>query len=151
VAATESKSLEVRLVCRTMPAIPPEEGKLDVGVQDKAQAVHVGQKQKDGSMYFDCTLEASRDQSGGKPTFRGPFVHGPPDARFLYLSWKRKGASNAPWYWRVKVPLSGITWKEVSLVKSSEVLEADITGRRPHATDPISWRRARAADVLTGR
>ena len=143
-AATDFKSLKVRLVCKTMPTIPPDEGRLDVGVQDKAQAVHPGQKQKDGSMFFECSFEARRDESTGKPTFRGPFVQGTPEARFLYLSWKRKGASSTPWYWRVKIPLSGITWKEVSLAKPNEVFEADITGRRPHATDPISWRRTRA-------
>ncbi len=143
-AAADFKILKVRLVCKTMPAIPPDEGRLDVGIQDKAQAVHAGVKQKDGSMVFECALEARRDESTGKPTFRGPFVQGTSEARFLYLSWKRKGVNSSPWYWRVKVPLSGITWKEVSLAKPNEVLEADITGRRPHSTDPISWKRSRA-------
>jgi len=138
----EFKKLKVRLICRTMPAIPLEEGTLDVGMQDKAQAVHTGQKQKDGSMFFECDLEASIDDSTGRLAFRGPFVHGTPEARFLYLSWKRKDTSSSPWYWRVKVPLSGITWKDVSLAKPSEVLEADITNRRPHATDPITWGRS---------
>jgi hypothetical protein len=95
-------------------------------------------------MFFECDLEASLDDSTGKLAFRGPFVHGTPEARFLYLSWKRKDTSSSLWYWRVKVPLSGITWKDVSLAKPSEVLEADITNRRPHATDPITWRRSRA-------
>ena len=143
-AIADLKSVRVRLVCKTMPAVPPDEGNLDVGVQDKSQVVHAGRKQKDGSMFFECAVEAGRDEATGKPTFRGPFVQGTPDARFLYLSWKRTGASSAPWYWRVKVPLSGVTWKDVSLMKPNEVLEADITGRRPHATDPISWRRGRA-------
>lgn len=140
----EFKKLKVRLIYRTMPAIPPEEGTLDVGMQDKAQAVHAGQKQKDGSMFFECDLDAGIDDSTERLTFRGPFVHGTPEARFLYLSWKRKDASSSPWYWRVKVPLSGITWEDVSSVKPSEVLEADITNRRPHATAPIAWRRSRA-------
>ena len=144
-AATDSKNLKIRLVCKTMPAIPPDEGRLDVGMQDKAQAVHAGAKQKDGSMFFECVLEARHDDSTGKPIFRGPFVQGTPEARFLYLSWKRKGTSSSPWYWRVKIPLSGITWKEVASVKPNEVLEADIAGRRPHATDPISWRRRAGA------
>jgi hypothetical protein len=146
-AAADFKSLRIRLLCKTMPSIPPEEGKLDVGIQDKAQAVHAGRKQKDGSTSFGCALEAGRDESTGKPSFRGPFVHGTPEARFLYLSWKRRGASSSPWYWRVKVPLSGISWKDVTSVKPNESLEADITGRRPHATDLITWRRSRAGVV----
>ncbi|MDO9086023.1 MAG: DUF5990 family protein [Anaerolineaceae bacterium] len=138
----EFKKLKVRLICRTMPVIPLEEGTFDVGMQDKNQSVHAGQKQKDGSMFFGCDLEASLDDSSGRLSFRGPFVHGTPEARFLYLSWKRKDASSSPWFWRVKVPLTGITWEDISLVKPSEVLEADITNRRPHASDPITWRRS---------
>ena len=141
---TDFKKLKVRLICRTMPAIPPEEGALDVGIQDKAQAVHAREKQKDGSMFFECDLEARVNDSAVRPDFRGSFVHGAPNARFLYLSWKRKDVSGSPWYWRVKAPLSGITWKDVSLTKLSEALEADITDRRPHATDPITWRRSGA-------
>src|ERR1041385_1354947 len=136
-AAKDFRSLNVRLVCNTMPVIPPDEGPLDVGIQDKAQVVHNGLKQKDGSMFFECALEVRLDASTGRPSFRGPFVQGTPESRFLYLSWKRRSASSSPWYWRVKIPLSGITWKEVSSMKSTEVLEANITGRRPHATDPI--------------
>ena len=143
-AAKDSKRLNVRLVCKTMPAIPPDVGPLDVGIQDKAHVVHEGLKQKDGSMFFECALEVRLDDSTGRPSFRGPFVQGPPEARFLYLSWKRSSAGSSPWYWRVKIPLSGITWKEASSVMSNEVLEADITGRRPHATDPISWKRSKA-------
>ncbi len=140
----EFKKLKVRLICRTMPATPLEEGTLDVGIQDKAQTVLAGQKQKDGSMFFECNLEASLDDSTGRLTFRGPFVHGTPEVRSHYLSWKGKDASTSAWYWHVKVPLSGITWKDISLVNPSEVLEEDITNRRPHAMDPITWRRSRA-------
>jgi hypothetical protein len=140
-AAKDFKSLNVRLVCKTMPAIPPDEGALDIGIQDKAQVVHEGLKQKDGSMFFECALEVGLDDSTGRPSFHGPFVQGTPEARFLYLSWKRRSTNSSPWYWRVKIPLSGITWKEVSSARANEVLEADITGRRPHATDPVSWKR----------
>ncbi len=137
------RNFKIRLVCKTMPIIPQQEGILDVGIQDKNQHVYAGQKQKDGSMFFECDIEASLDESNRTLSFRGSFVHGTPQARFLYLSWKRKDASNSLWYWRVKIPLSGITWDDIFLLKANEVLEADITGRRPHAVDPISWRRRR--------
>jgi hypothetical protein len=140
----EFTKIKVRLVCRTMPEVPPEEGPLDVGIQDKSQTVHAGKEQKDGVMFFECDLEAKLDDSTGGLAFRGPFVHGTPDARFLYLSWKRRDASRPPWYWRVKVPLSGIPLDNVSLAKPDDVLEADITNRRPHVTDPIIWKLSRA-------
>jgi hypothetical protein len=144
-ATTPTKSITLRLVCKSMPETPTTEGELDIGIQDKAQTVHTGQKAKDGSVYFECAVEAKMDNTG--LDFRGPFVHGTPQSRFLYLSWKRRAGSPAPWYWRVKIPLAGITQNAVSSLKSSETLLADITGRRPHATDPITWSRSAMSEA----
>ena len=139
-ATAQPKIFTIRLVCRSMPETPSEEGLLAVGIQDKAQVVHTSQVHSDGSVSFECTVEARLDTSTGRPSYRGTTVHGTSEARFLYLSWKRKVRAVAPWYWRVKIPLAGITWKQVSGLKSNKVLEADITGRRPHATEAIVWR-----------
>ena len=139
-ASAQPKTFTIRLVCESMAETPSEEGPLDVGIQDKAQVVHTGQVHSDGSVSFGCTVEARLDTSTGRPLYRGTMVHGTPEARFLYLSWKRKVRAIALWYWRVKIPLVGITWKQVSGLQSNEVLETDITGRRPHATEAIVWR-----------
>jgi hypothetical protein len=144
---TQPKSLIIRLICTSMPETPAVEGQLEVGIQDKAQVVHTGRMHKNGTMVFECTVEARLDASTEEPSYRGPFVQGTPEARFIYLSWKRKTQSASPWYWRVKVPLAGITWKHVSSLKSNEVMEANITGRRPHATEPIVWKRSGASEA----
>jgi len=146
-ASTQAKGIAIRLVCTSMPQTPAVEGPLDVGIQDKAQVVHPGRVHKDGTTVFECTVEARIGAAIDEVSFRGPFVHGTPEARFLYLSWKRKTPSAALWCWRVKVPLAGITGRQISSLKSDETLEADITGRRPHATEPVVWKRgfARAA------
>ena len=141
-AATSTKSITLRLACKTMPETPPTDEALDIGIQDKAQAVHAGRTAKDGTIYFECAVEARIDGQTEGLDFRGPFVHGTPQSRFLYVSWKRKIPSAAPWYWRIKIPLAGIAAKDVTSLKSSEALIADITGRRPHATDPITWKRS---------
>ena len=125
-----------------MPETPATEGTLDIGIQDKAQAVYAGRTAKDGGIYFECAIEARMDSQTKEIDFRGPFVHGTPQRRFLYLSWKRRTATAALWYWRVKIPLAGITEKDISSLKSGETLQADITGRRPHASDPIIWKRS---------
>ena len=130
-----------------MPETPATEGALDIGIQDKAQAVHAGRTTTDGAVYFECAVEARMDSLTKGLDFRGPFVHGTPQGRFLYLSWKRRTASAAPWYWRVKIPLTGIAERDVSALKSTEILLADITGRRPHATDPITWKRSVAGEA----
>jgi hypothetical protein len=132
-----TKLVIIRLVCKSMPTIPTTEGELEVGIQDKAQNIHLGRAAKDGSIYFECKIEARTDTT--PLDFRGPFVHGTPQSRFVYLSWKRKAGGAALWYWRVKIPLAGIAQKAVASLKATEVLVADITGRRPHASEPIIW------------
>jgi Family of unknown function (DUF5990) len=146
-ASSSTKSITLRIACRVMPETPASEGTLDVGIQDKAQAVHTGRMAKDGAFYFDCAVEARIDSVTKGLDFRGPIVHGTSQGRFLYLSWKRRTVSEAPWYWRVKIPLTGVTEKDVSSLKSTEVLLADITGRKPHATDPITWKRRVASEA----
>jgi hypothetical protein len=145
-AAIFTKSITLRLACKSMPVTPATEGALDIGIQDKAQTVHAGRTAKDGAVYFECAVDARTDSLTQGLDLRGPFVHGTPQGRFLYLSWKRRTASAAPWYWRVKIPLVGITEQDVSSLKSTEILLADITGRRPHATDPITWTRRVAGE-----
>lgn len=125
------RDLRVTLVCKTLP---PAGDPMTVGMQDKAQEVHEGTRKRDGSFEFKCVVQA-RDAGGGKLDFAGPFVHGNPGARFLYLSWKRSAASAAPWLQRVKVPLA-LTAPELG---AASAIQADITGRRPHATEPIAW------------
>ena len=145
--AASIKTITLRLACKSMPEIPADEGMLDVGIQDKKQAVHAGRTAKNQALYFDCAVEARMGSLNKGLDFGGPFVHGTPQSRFIYLSWKRRTTSAAPWYWRVKIPLAGITEKDVSSLKSNEVLIADITGRRPHASEKITWQRSAASEA----
>jgi hypothetical protein len=144
---TPAKSITLRLSCKTIPATPPTNELLDVGIQDKAQTVHAQRTAKDGTIYFECIVEARINDPIKGIDFRGPFVHGTPQSRFLYVSWKRRIPSAAPWYWRIKVPLAGISMKEVTSLKNSEALIADITGRGPHATDSINWKTSAASEA----
>ena len=146
-AATSNKSIKLRLTCKTMPEIPATDEALDIGIQDKTQAVHARRTAKDGTIYFECEVEARTDGVAKGLDFRGTYVHGTPQSRFLYVSWKKKLPSAAPWFWRPKIPLAGIAAGDVTSLKPSEVLVADITGRRPHATDPITWKRSVASEA----
>jgi hypothetical protein len=41
----------------------------------------------------------------------------------------------------IKLPLDGISWTLLrKVIKGEALIEADITGRRPHARDPTEWR-----------
>ncbi len=77
---------------------------VDFGVQkgrgNRYETVQL-QRSTGADLCFTVTLPAN---------LSGPFVQGPPGARFLYLDiGSYAGQIDAPWSRRLKVPLSGIT------------------------------------------
>ena len=129
-------TLTFRLLSRSFPQLHDEPGTVEVGLQDKAQQVHAGVLQADGVWCHEGTLTVKPDKATGEPDFSGPFVHGGRGGRFLYISWKRVPAIPTPWVQRIKIPLAGLTW---ALIDTSRLLSADISGRRPHSSEPIVW------------
>lgn len=130
--------IPVRLVLRTLPAIAAEDGPLDVGLQDKTGAVRSGRPGPEGALLFEATIRSLHEVDA--LDFRGPYVHGRPGERFLYLGWKRRKSEGPPWLQRVKVPLAGVPADLVRRARAGEgALQADVTGRRPHETTPIDW------------
>lgn len=126
----------IRLTCTSLPELGDVEGPIRLGLQDKLQNVHAGQPGKDGATVFECDLLVKGVPFDGSPDFSGSFVHGPKGARFIYLSWKRPEHADTAWLWRVKIPLALLDWK---LIDQCQVVSADITGRRPHASAAIAW------------
>jgi len=136
------KSFSIRLIhdgVQPGPAV----AEVTFGLQDRENQVHCGKRLKRGLIQFDVSLDAADDRSRGL-VFSGAFAHGPPDKRFLYLSWKRHEATGAPWAWRIKIPLAGI---DRSLVDRSQrsgcPIEANVVGRRPHTSEPVTWQVAK--------
>jgi hypothetical protein len=125
------RDIHVTLICKTLP---PLDEPANVGIQDKDQNVHAGTRKRDGSFGFECVIQV-RDKGDGNIDFAGPFVHGKPAARFIYLSWKRTVTAAAPWVQRVKIPLVLTT----ADLEAATAIRADATGRRPHASEPIVW------------
>jgi hypothetical protein len=126
------RELKVTLTCKTLP---PLDEPADVGLQDKDQNVHAGDRKRDGSTAFECVVQV-KEKGNGAIDFIGPFVHGTPSARFIYLSWKRVApATAALWVQRVKIPLA-FTAADLG---DTAAIRADITGRRPHASEAIAW------------
>lgn len=125
------------------PGTPLDEP-LQFGLQDSNGDVHPGTPVASGTRRFDLTLDV-RTAATGQPVFSGAFVHGRPPAHFLYLSWKREATRaarlNAPWGWRIKIPLSGIGWADIQAAERPDTcLAADVTSRRPHRTEAVEWR-----------
>lgn len=137
---SSGRQIRLRLIHDGAQPGRPLDEPLQFGLQDAKGEVHPGTAQTDGTLAFDLRLEVREDGAAGQPVFRGAFAHGRPAGRFLYLSWKREGAHEHPWEWRIKVPLSGIDWAAVRLAERPRTcLAANVVGRRPHASDTVNW------------
>src|SRR5579862_367639 len=79
------------------------------GLQDKAEALHVGTPGVGGAVVFDFTLQVKTIAADGV-VFTGDFAHGKPAERFLYLGWRNAAGAYAQ---RLKLPLSTITPDQV--------------------------------------
>lgn len=137
----------------TQPGTPVAEP-VHFGLQDTKGEVHPGELVNGAEQQrrFEAVLSVKGEGGSRPPVFAAPFCHGPPASRFLYLSWKRQGVHAAPWAWRIKVPLSGVDWPLVEAANEPGLcIEANVTGRRPHATEPISWRVATCGGSTTAR
>jgi hypothetical protein len=80
---------------------------------------------------FDLSVRV-QERVDGAPNFLGPFVQGPPTARFVYInSGTMAGQPGSCWSRRAKIGLTGITWELIKQLtnKPGEVLEVKIYGR----------------------
>lgn len=79
---------------------------------------------------FELEVTVDGSLSDGRPRLLGPFVQGPPDARFVYLAvGKRAGQVESPWDGRVKVPLGALGWDRIEELSPKGRLIARIAGQ----------------------
>ncbi len=110
------------------------------GRQDTKQQIIAGERLADGRLVWDFTLSVKPGPDPDHPVFLGRFASGPPDDRFVYLSWL--SVPRQVWINRVKARLSGIDWKLVRAAQAADrPLVADMTGRTPgQSINPLEWR-----------
>src|SRR5215203_1316127 len=90
---------------------------VDFGLQKGGGSnFEVTQKQRstttDLQFDFSARIKEGKD---GLAVFLGPFVHGPPHERFVYLDIGTiAGQTGTPWSRRLKIPLRNITWDQVN-------------------------------------
>ncbi|MCU0512605.1 MAG: DUF5990 family protein [Anaerolineae bacterium] len=128
-------TLSLVIICHTPPADGPP---AQFGLQDKTPALHPGTPLADGSLRFAVVL-ALRPGPGGDLIPGGPFVHGRPGDRFLYLSLGVPQAGGWHWLRRLKIPLAGLSGR---VVPAGGWLEGHVDGTRS-ATVPLldeGWR-----------
>ena len=96
-------------------------------------------------MIFDFSLQVKSGKSG-EPVFVGPFAHGTPSGRFLYLSWRNAlGGFDQ----RLKLSLTTITWDNIhEATARGAPLVGELIDHHPRVTStganiggsrPISW------------
>ena len=79
---------------------------------------------------FTVRVKSSPDKKT-TPTLLGPFVQGPPDARFVYIDiGTAAGQADSIWSRRLKIPLQGITWAMIDQVSVNPelILETQVPG-----------------------
>ena len=82
------------------------------------------------ALAFDLQIGVAGSRGDGRPRLLGPFVQGPPAARFIYLCVGRAADQiGSEWNRRVKVPLGGISWELLRELPKEGRLEACIAGR----------------------
>jgi hypothetical protein len=136
------KADEVRFrLLRTddIPATNPHNLAFKFGLQDKQGEIVPPSSRKDGRLVFDFTLTAKKGIDPKRPVFGGRFANGPPNDRFVYLSWYaiRRG----DYINRVKARLSQIEWQMVRAAQArNKAITADMTGWTPgHTKKYVEW------------
>jgi hypothetical protein len=122
------------------------------GIQDASGALYPGDLDADGCISFAFSL-AVKPGRADAPVFSGPFAHGPPAKRFLYLGWRNRNAAFAQ---RVSLPLTSIGWEQVRQAQAlGAALVCRLVDKHPRATTtganiggtrPVVWRVGSADD-----
>jgi hypothetical protein len=125
------RTITLQIHCLQPP--DPLEYKAEFGLQRKASGNWVicpGLRDNHGDYLFECQCTVKLQD--GQLDFSGPFVHGKPGERFLYLSWKPKSwdattpQRNDVYIRRMKIHLKTIT---PSLIEHASVLQATVAGK----------------------
>jgi Family of unknown function (DUF5990) len=99
-------ALPVLLLCQDAPPLEREGRAMEFGAQDKAGVLHPGVPEGERTVRFALRIVA-RPAADGGVDFAGPFVHGVPQGRFLYLGYRPLGETI--WTRRWKLPLAALT------------------------------------------
>jgi len=68
-------------------------------------------------LYFSLPVTLKGDQQkDALPDFKGPFVQGPLNGRFIYITIGVRTGQGGAWSGRLKIPLTGVAWTLVDEV-----------------------------------
>jgi hypothetical protein len=122
--------LDLRVICGPLP--DPFGTHTDVRLGMQREAAVLDEQPTDGeSLEFRCEVRVEPNAKTGAPNFLGPYAHGTPDDRFLYLVWTAASSHGRMGFSRIKIYLRTIDWALIrSAWESGRPLEVRISGRR---------------------
>ena len=79
---------------------------------------------------FKFTVKVKADKAKEElPKFSGSFVQGPAGNKFVYIDiGTAAGQYDTIWSRRLKIPLTGITWKDIDSLSGNSMLQACVPG-----------------------
>ncbi|SDD56856.1 hypothetical protein SAMN04487996_101337 [Dyadobacter soli] len=79
---------------------------------------------------FTFSIKVKGDRSKDElPKLSGTFVQGPADSKFVYIDiGTYAGQTDTHWSRRLKIPLTGITWKEIDSLHGDSLLQTIVPG-----------------------
>ena len=82
------------------------------------------------SLSFKFTITVKGDRSKDEyPRFSGSFVQGPAGSKFVYIGiGTYVGQPDSIWSRRLKIPLTGITWKDIQSLSELSILQTSVPG-----------------------
>lgn len=109
----DEQAVTLRVHCRTLPGIRFENrDKVRLGIQKGADVIEDVPGDAD-SVTFTVPLRVRSHPKNGQPNCLGPFAHGTPDDRFLYLCWGERNGEEWEAFRRAKVPLKFLNWERL--------------------------------------
>ena len=102
---------------------------VDFGLQKgSGNSYETVQKQRSasGDLYFEFTVTLKRNKDSVDADFKGPFVQGPLQGRFVYIDiGTLAGQTDSAWSRRLKIPLQGISFDMIDRLQGNEQLHLE--------------------------
>jgi len=103
------REITILIHCRDLPGVRfGERTAVRLGIQKGQDVVDDVLAESDG-VTFTATLRVGGRKTG-EPNFLGPYAHGKPEDRFLYLCWGEREAEMWELIGRAKISLTRLGW-----------------------------------------
>jgi hypothetical protein len=121
--------LDLRVICGPLPDQYGAHTEVRLGMQ-RDNAVVDEQPAEGEALESRCEVRVEPNAKTGAPNFLGPYAHGTPDERFVYLVWTEASWHARTGFSRIKIHLRTIDWALIrSAWEAGRPLEVRISGQ----------------------